>query len=470
MSDDGKGEAPRKEFGWMPAGREPLADGEYDAIIMGTGLTECIISGLLSAGGKRVLHVDRNNYYGADTASLSLTNLYQKFRPGSEPASGMGHSRDWNVDLIPKFIMACGDLVKILLHTKVTRYLEFKSVDGSYVLKDGSIQKVPSTSSEALNSSLMGFFEKRKFRNFMLFLEQYDKTKPATYKNGMSLDRMTMKTLYDEYGLDTTTQAFTGHAMALQTTDEYLSRPAASTCDAIQLYAYSVQRYGKSPYIYPIYGLGGLPEGFSRLCAIHGGTFMLNKPVDEVLIGDDGKAWGIRAGNEIAKGTLIIGDPSYFPPSKCRVTGRVIRSICILDHPIAGAADAESVQIIIPFSQVPNRRNDIYVAVVSNAHQVAAPGKFIAIVSTTVETSNPAAEVGPGIALLGRILERFDSVTELFEPIGDGREDNCFISRSYDASSHFESAAKDVLSLYERLTGTQLDMTISADSTQEEDM
>ena len=29
--------------------------------------------------------------------------------------------------------------------------------------------------------------------------------------------------------------------------------------------------YGKSPYIYPLYGLGGLPEGFSRLCAINGG-------------------------------------------------------------------------------------------------------------------------------------------------------------------------------------------------------
>jgi hypothetical protein len=43
---------------------------------------------------------------------------------------------DWNVDLIPKFIMACGNLVKILLHTKVTRYLEFKSIDGSYVYKE----------------------------------------------------------------------------------------------------------------------------------------------------------------------------------------------------------------------------------------------------------------------------------------------------------------------------------------------
>ena len=65
--------------------------------------------------------------------------------------------------------------------------------------------------------------------------------------------------------------------MALQTDDSYLDRPAAFTCECIQLYVYSLERYGKSPYIYPIYGLGGLPEGFSRLCAIHGGTFMLNK-------------------------------------------------------------------------------------------------------------------------------------------------------------------------------------------------
>jgi len=79
-----------------------------DAIILGTGLTECIISGLLSVNGKRVLHLDRyliilsrdqvvivgyrNNYYGADTASLSLANLFKKFRD-SEPSKGLGHSR-----------------------------------------------------------------------------------------------------------------------------------------------------------------------------------------------------------------------------------------------------------------------------------------------------------------------------------------------------------------------------------------
>jgi Rab GDP dissociation inhibitor len=82
---------------------------------------ECIMSGLLSVMGKKVLVIDRNNYYGGACASLSLNNLYAKFRPGETPPASLGAGRDYNVDLIPKFIMACGNLVKILLHTKVTR-------------------------------------------------------------------------------------------------------------------------------------------------------------------------------------------------------------------------------------------------------------------------------------------------------------------------------------------------------------
>lgn len=159
-------------------------------------------------------------------------------------------------------------------------------------------QSPTATPAEALNSSLMGFFEKRKFRNFLIFLSNYDKTKPATYHKGKTLDQMTTRQLYEDFGLDANTQAFTGHAMALHRDDDYLDQPAEATAEAIQLYVYSLERYGKSPYIYPMYGLGGMPEGFSRLCAIHGGTFMLNKGVDEVLF-ENGKAWGIKTGNEV---------------------------------------------------------------------------------------------------------------------------------------------------------------------------
>lgn len=85
-------------------------DASYDAIVLGTGLKECIISGLLSVDGLKVsilyarqpsgrqpfwrlspallfslssipsfvqvLHIDRNNYYGGQSASLNLNQVY----------------------------------------------------------------------------------------------------------------------------------------------------------------------------------------------------------------------------------------------------------------------------------------------------------------------------------------------------------------------------------------------------------
>jgi len=45
----------------------------------------------------------------------------------------------------------------------------------------------------------------------------------------------------------------------------------------------SVGIFGDSPFIYPIYGLGGLPEGFSRSAALRGGTFMLNTNIEEIV-------------------------------------------------------------------------------------------------------------------------------------------------------------------------------------------
>jgi hypothetical protein len=40
---------------------------------------------------------------------------------------------------------------------------------------------------------------------------------------------------------------------------------------------------------------------------------------------------------------------------------------------------------------------------------------------------------------------RFVSVSDLFEPLEDGRKRNVFISNSYDATTHFETACDDIL-------------------------
>jgi Rab GDP dissociation inhibitor len=123
------------------------------------------------------------------------------FRNGQDVPSKYGENRDWNVDLIPKFVVAdgiyiyfkiIGNLVKLLLKTGVSNYLEWKCVDGTFVYQwdkggifstpKGVIHKVPSNDKEALSSDLMGLFEKNRCRKFFQFIQDFDINNPKTYK------------------------------------------------------------------------------------------------------------------------------------------------------------------------------------------------------------------------------------------------------------------------------------------------
>jgi len=438
-------------------------DETYDIIVMGTGLTECILSGLLSIEGKKVLHLDRNDYYGGDSASLNLTQLFRQFRNGEAPPAEFGRDRDYNVDLIPKFMMANGELVKILVHTDVTRYLEFKQIAGSYVYRDGKIAKVPASEMEAVRSPLMGLFEKRRAKKFFEFVQNYKQEDPTTHQ-GIDVAVTPMQNVYEHFGLEAGTIDFIGHALALHLEDSYLNRPAVETFDRITLYMSSMARWGKSPYLYPLYGLGELPQGFARLSAIYGGTYMLDKKVDEIVY-EDGKVVGVRSGDEIAKCSQVICDPSY-APDKVQKVDRVIRAICLLKGPIPNTDDVDSFQLIIPQNQV-KRKNDIYIAGVSASHNVCEKNYYLAIVSTIIETDNPQEEILPGLALLGPIVDKFIQIADISEPVHNGSKDQVFISKSYDATSHFETVCDDVKDLYKRVTGNTL--VLKQRPTQEEE-
>src|SRR5271169_4822235 len=108
--------------------------------------------------------------------------MWAKYREGQNPPSSLGRDRDWSIDVIPKFLMANGELTNMLVHTDVTRYLEFKQIAGSYVYRDGRIAKVPSNEMEAVRSPLMGIFEKRRMKKFMEFIGQYKEEDPTTHQ------------------------------------------------------------------------------------------------------------------------------------------------------------------------------------------------------------------------------------------------------------------------------------------------
>jgi len=442
---------------------------EYDVIVLGTGLKECVLSGLMSSVlKKKVLHLDRNSYYGGESASLNLKQLYQKFRgDDEEPKEELGQSRNYCVDLCPKFLLACGTLVKILLKTNVTHYLEFRSVAGSYVLQGKKIRKVPSGPKEATASSLLSLMQKNKFRSFLTFVGNYVPEDKDTHKN-RNLETMTADELMDAYKLDEKVKTFTGHAICLYLDDEYKKGPAIDMVLRAQLYANSVARYGNSPYIYPKWGLGGLPEGFARRCAVHGGIYMLNSDnvenfIEEIVY-EDGRVSSIKVNKMTAnlkKDGIVIGDPSYWlgdDTDKIETKHKIIRAICIMDHPIKDTKNSDSCQIILPAKEC-KRNSDIYICMSSYEHNIADKGKYIAVCSANFEATDDddlKTDLAPAFEIIGECIDTFTWVSDYIEPKNNPEEDGCFITSSYDATTHFQTSIAEVLDIYEKIAGEKL--------------
>jgi len=188
--------------------------------------------------------------------------------------------------------------------------------------------------------------------------------------------------------------------------------------------------------------------------------------VDEVLY-ENGKVSGIKAtmkdraedgeGMKFeTKCKKVLADPSYFS-GKAQVVGHLLKAICILNHPVDRTDNSDSLQLIIPQSQV-GRKHDIYIAVVSSAHNVCPKGFYIAIVSTIAEgDSNHHMELQAGFERLGRIEEKFmGAPIPLYEPLESGVNDGIFLSKSYDATSHFETTTDDIRDIYRRAEGHDL--------------
>jgi len=451
---------------------------EYDVIIMGTGVSESILSGLMSLEGRKVLHIDKNPYYGDSGASLNITSLWKQFRPDEQVPSELGANRDWNVDLIPKYIMSFGKLVKMIIKTKVSDYLNWKSVNGVFVYQyqkgglfsndQGKIEKVPGTAKEALSSPLMSLFEKKRCHGFMNFVQDFDLTKPETFKKKeMDPRNVTFSQFIKYWDLDSNTIDFLGHAVALYTNDDFLNKPALEVVNKIQLYIESNGRFGNSPFIYPVYGLAGIPESFSRKCAVYGGTFMLNVTCKSLEF--DPKTnlstfTGVYDGEVgTAKAKMIIANPAYFQilghGNRIKEVSTTIRCICIMKNKIPNTGDCSAVQIIIPQKQT-GRKSDIYIMQIGPEFGVCKSGYYLAICSTTAETKTVDEDLKIAYEIIGPVLYKFITKETVYESATKDYPSNWFVTSTLDASSHFESAADNVMEIYKSITKKDLDLNI----------
>ncbi|XP_076164472.1 rab escort protein isoform X2 [Ptiloglossa arizonensis] len=383
---------------------------KYDVIVVGTGMTESIVAAAASRIGKKVLHLDSNEYYGGLWATFNFDGLQkwiedlkisknntidmcgldlepgETFLPASDvyatvknieetwyisneadlpvvsskdtqtdstgDGSGSGDEkadddkiekkenvkqwstdrirkeyRKFNIDLAPKLLFARGELVDLLISSNISRYAEFRAVSRVATYMDGKLTQVPCSRADVFANKTVSLVEKRMLMKLLTscMLQGADSPEFDGFQDKTFVEYLNTKNLtpiVQHYIVQTI-------AMATEKTS------CRDGVNRTKHFLNSLGRYGNTPFLWPMYGSGELPQCFCRLCAVFGGVYCLKRQLDGVVIDKD-KCKAIISGKQrLTLEHLVVGQ-GHLPPTIVASEGeqRISRGVFITDRSI----------------------------------------------------------------------------------------------------------------------------------------
>ncbi|WFD01919.1 hypothetical protein MOBT1_000599 [Malassezia obtusa] len=266
----------------------------HDVLVLGTGVPEAVLSAALSRAGRRVLHVDTHDYYGADWASLTLTELlawgeqhgaHVAFpRDAHLPDALARLDRHYSLSVRPALLPAHGPMIEALVRSNVAAYATFRLLDrvGVYDAAAQRVDRVPSSKSEIFRHKHISLADKRRL---MRFLERALGAPAASTAPPEPLAHT-----LDALQLDARLQRAVQYGVCLawngeETTDTALARTRHALA--------GLGRYGDAAFLVGQYGgAGELAQGFCRASAVQGATFVLGHGIQSLTrVGD---RWELR--------------------------------------------------------------------------------------------------------------------------------------------------------------------------------
>ncbi|XP_028322126.1 rab proteins geranylgeranyltransferase component A 1 [Gouania willdenowi] len=181
--------------------------------------------------------------------------------------------RRFNIDLVSKLMYSRGSLVELLIKSNVSRYAEFKKVSRILTYRNGEVEQVPCTRADVFASRQLSVVEKRKLMRFLTSCIE-EKDDQSAY-NG----RPYLEFLRDQK-LGENLQHFLLYSIAMVTEDTPTEVGLASTRNFLRC----LGRYGNTPFLFPLYGLGEIPQCFCRMCAVFGGIYCLRHSLRCLLL------------------------------------------------------------------------------------------------------------------------------------------------------------------------------------------
>ncbi|KAK2827908.1 hypothetical protein Q5P01_018942 [Channa striata] len=181
--------------------------------------------------------------------------------------------RRFNIDLVSKLMYSRGSLVDLLIKSNVSRYAEFKNVTRILTYRHGNIEQVPCSRADVFASRQLSVVEKRKLMRFLTSCVEETEDQQA-------YDGRPYSEFLRDQQLGDSLQHFLLHSIAMVTEDATTEQGLAATRHFLRC----LGRYGNTPFLFPVYGLGEIPQCFCRMCAVFGGIYCLRHSVDCLLV------------------------------------------------------------------------------------------------------------------------------------------------------------------------------------------
>ena len=159
----------------------------------------------LAKAGYKIIHVDPNDHYGGDHATLTVdeivtwadlrsasggnesTDKYlagqrNRFVSVSYHGSPPPASRQYSLSLLPSIIPSVGPLISTLVDSGVSRYGGFKLLEQVALYHSpGRVQNVPNSKEDVFTNRRISLIDKRRLMRFFTFVSSDFEDKPELH-------------------------------------------------------------------------------------------------------------------------------------------------------------------------------------------------------------------------------------------------------------------------------------------------
>ncbi|GAC93722.1 hypothetical protein PHSY_001287 [Pseudozyma hubeiensis SY62] len=356
----------------------------YDVAIFSTGLPQSILSAALASAGLSVIHIDKNDYYADQWASLTLSELLKwtqsiknsprngfssvqhiddvdlrfpsatdaedakSSEPSQLPPSLASLDRHYAISLAPTLLPATGPSIDCLIRSKVSSYATFRLLERTCVASASTddstnmtLTGVPASKEDIFKTKTLSLIAKRKLMKLLMYIGTED------WQSDLAHDQKLAKKPFVEYLAEVHKMSpdlidAVAYGVCLCATPDETTEMAMKRAKS---HMQSVGRYGNSAYLVGQYGgAGELAQGYCRASAVKGGMFILAHGIKSAKKVTDNWEIGVDGIDEVITADYIVSSDEVLHELGLRSTDAsnsepkvkvLYKAILVLDTPIS---------------------------------------------------------------------------------------------------------------------------------------